>query len=56
MGVEGVRELFHSVSQPVANKDNMKEFCAAWMWNNGGTERNAWRVWQVECRENENRG
>ena len=48
-----VRFVF--MRQPEAWKGNMIEFCAAWMHNNGGTFRNAQRVWSVEKHRNETR-
>lgn len=45
--------MFSSIPIPEAHKGNMEEFCVAWKWNYGGTDRNARRCWDVELRENE---
>jgi len=40
---------------PKATRDNKEQFISAWIQCYGGTYRNAYWVWLVELRENENR-
>ncbi len=44
-----------SIPVPTANEHNRHEFISAWMFNYGGTASNAYSVWEVEKRKNENR-
>ena len=38
--------------QPDATEHNMHDFISTWMFNNGGTRNNAFRMWEVELHKN----